>query len=222
MYDKNSKFSPGKLPFWDGLDNEEKTLIYSSLRVNTYKKRELIYAGSGDLGVIILRSGRAYAYSITSEGRELVLLRLFPGDICLFAASYYVGGIGFPIYIGAEAETEAVILDSKVCIDICNSNQDAGTYFRRLMAKHFSDVVINMQNMLLVSAEKRIASYICRESDRTGNMKVRATHEQIAKNVGTAREVVSRTLGRLAADGIVELGRGGIVILDMAKLKELT
>ncbi len=221
MSENNNEFMEVKFPFWNELGEEAKALILGGSRSLIYKKDDLIFSGSGDLGVIILRRGRAYAYTITAEGREFVLLRLFPGDCCLFGSSYMMENIGFPIYINAETDAEIMVIDSSVCTEICKVSQGAGTFLRQLMVKHFSDVVITMQNMLLVSAEKRIAAYICTESDRTRNSKVRATHEQIAKCVGTAREVVSRTLGRLALDGAVELGRGVIIIKDKAKLQKL-
>jgi CRP/FNR family transcriptional regulator len=75
--------------------------------------------------------------------------------------------------------------------------------------------------MLQVSAERRIVAYICRESDRMGTARIRTTHEQIARHVGTAREVVSRTLGRLASSGALELERGVIIIRDKSKLRKL-
>jgi CRP/FNR family transcriptional regulator len=221
MSENNGEFLEENLPFWNELGEDTKNLILGGSRSITYKKDNLIYSGSGDLGVVVLRRGRAYAYTVTAEGREFVLLRLFSGDFCLFGFSHAMVNIGFPIYIYAETEAEVMVIDSSVCAEVCKASQGAETFLRQLMAKHFSDVVINMQNMLLVSAEKRIAAYICAESDRTGNAKVRATHEQIAKCVGTAREVVSRTLGRLATDGAVELGRGVVIIRDKVKLQKL-
>ena len=59
------------------------------------------------------------------------------------------------------------------------------------------------------------------EYDRTGNMKIRMTQEQIALQINSAREVVARMLKRFIADGLVEVGRGVIILRDTEKLREI-
>ncbi len=218
MSDPKIEFLCERLPFWDELSEREQGILAGGARIVRYKKDSVIYNGSGDLGVLIIRRGRVYACTVTEEGREFVLLRLFAGDFCLLASSHVMEDIKFTLYINAEAETELLILDSSSCAEICRDNPRAEAFLRRTLSSHFSDMVINMQSMLLVSAEKRIAAFICAEADRTGTTRVKATHEQIARHVGSAREVVSRTLGRLAAEGAVSLERGLIVIRDKEKL----
>jgi CRP/FNR family transcriptional regulator len=78
-----------------------------------------------------------------------------------------------------------------------------------------------MEQILFMSFDKRLAIFLVDESSRTQTDTIGLTHEQIAKYVGSAREVVSRMLKYFAEEGIVELSRGGVKILDKKKLKKL-
>ena len=67
-----------------------------------------------------------------------------------------------------------------------------------------------------------LAIFLLDELSKTGNPRINLTHEQIAKYMGSAREVVSRMLKYFAKEGMIEMSRGGIRILDKEKLRELT
>jgi CRP/FNR family transcriptional regulator len=78
-----------------------------------------------------------------------------------------------------------------------------------------------MQQILFLSFDKRLAIFLSDESARTGSDYIPLTHEQVSKLVGSAREVVSRMLKYFENEGIVELMRGGIKILDKKRLRDL-
>ena len=219
MNDTRAEYLRGRLDFWDGLSERQQCRLLGGTRTVPIKG-SVIHNGVGDLGLIIVRRGRVCIYTVSEEGREFVLLRLFAGDCCALA-SLPMENAGFPVFINAETEVDLVIIDSQTIREVCKTDIEAERFLRRLTMQHFYDVVSNMQNMLQVSAERRIAAYICRESDRMGTARIKTTHEQIARHVGTAREVVSRTLGRLARSGALELERGVIIIRDKSKLRKL-
>jgi CRP/FNR family transcriptional regulator len=79
-----------------------------------------------------------------------------------------------------------------------------------------------MQQILFMSMDKRMAIFLWDEMSRTKNDTLKITHEQAARYVGSAREVVTRMLKYFSTEGIVEVSRGGIRILDKAKLFDLT
>ena len=85
----------------------------------------------------------------------------------------------------------------------------------------FSDVMWVMQQILFMSMDKRLAIFLHDESTRLGTDNLTLTHEQIAKYMGSAREVVSRMLKYFVAEGIVELSRRGVKITDRKKLRSL-
>jgi CRP/FNR family transcriptional regulator len=78
-----------------------------------------------------------------------------------------------------------------------------------------------MQQILFMSMDKRLAVFLWDEISKTDDDTVHLTHEQVARDVGSAREVVSRMLKYFSSEGIVELSRGGIKVLDRKKLRKL-
>ena len=78
-----------------------------------------------------------------------------------------------------------------------------------------------MQQILFMSADRRLAIFLTDELAKTGGEDIRMTHDQIAKYMGSAREVVSRMLKYFAQEGWVRLYRGGVQVLDKKKLQAL-
>ena len=89
-------------------------------------------------------------------------------------------------------------------------------------AERFSDVMWAISQILFSSFDKRLASYLEDERRRSGSTAITATHDQIAKNLGSAREVVSRMLKYFEKEGLVSLSRGTVTITDIPRLKALT
>ena len=78
-----------------------------------------------------------------------------------------------------------------------------------------------MQQIVFMSMDKRLAIFLLEETQANGTDSVNMTHETIARHLGTAREVVTRMLRHLAADGVIEVTRKGIVIKNKKKLQNL-
>lgn len=72
-----------------------------------------------------------------------------------------------------------------------------------------------------MSMDKRLAIFLTDEAARTNSDTIALTHEQIARYIGSAREVVSRMMKYFASEGIIEVSRGGIKILDKKRLRKL-
>lgn len=221
MGDTTDQYISSRLPFWGSLSDYGRASLSGAARGLRCKKDSVIHSG-GDAGIILVRRGRLSVRTLSCEGRELVLIRIFAGGICALASGGAMAGAEIPLRISAETESEIIVIDSAAYGEVCKSNIEAESFTRSLLAGHLADLAANMQSMILQSPERRIVSFICGEAERTGSPRIRVTHEQVAQNIGTAREVVSRVLGRLAQSGEVSLERGVIVIHDKEKLCRLT
>ena len=94
-------------------------------------------------------------------------------------------------------------------------------YAYQMTAERFSDTMWTMQQILFMSADRRLAIFLTDELAKTGGADLRMTHDQMAKYMGSAREVVSRMLKYFAQEGWVRLYRGGVQVLDKQKLQAL-
>ena len=87
----------------------------------------------------------------------------------------------------------------------------------------FSDVMWVMQQILFMSMDKRLAIFLLDETSQNGTDTVKLTHDQIAKYMGSAREVISRMLKYFTSEGLISASRSdGIKILDKKRLRSLT
>ena len=90
-----------------------------------------------------------------------------------------------------------------------------------MATERFSDVMWAMQQILFMSFDKRLAIFLLDESSALHSDELRITHEQIAKLMGSAREVVTRMLKYFSSEGYVTLSRGTVTLTDKAGLKKL-
>lgn len=209
--------------FWDKLSLSEQELIINNSTLLQYKRGDNIYSGGRDcLGVLIIKNGGLRTYILSEDGREITLYRLKEEDICILSASCILRNITFDVHIDAEVDTEIIIVNATVFQKICNHNIYAENFSNKVTVERFSDVMWSMEQILFMSFDKRLAIFLLDEISRNGNDILTLTHEQIAKYMGSAREVVSRMLKYFSNEGIVELSRGIVKVVDKKKLRKLT
>ena len=209
-------------PFWDKLSNDERETILSYTSVVKFSRGQNVHSGSNDcVGVILVKSGMLRTYMLSDQGKEITLYRLFPGDVCVLSASCMISSITFDIFIDAEEESEILLVASSAFSEIASRNIYVECFIYKMTAARFSDVMWAMQQILFTSFDRRLAVFLTDELSKTGGDTVKMTHEQVAKYMGSAREVVTRMLNYFASEGIVSLSRGGITVTDRKKLRKL-
>ncbi len=209
-------------PFWDKLSEEQKEKLCNSLMSVKYNKGQNIHGASGDCtGVIFLESGVMRAYLLSEEGKEVTLYRLYSGDICMLSAACAISNITFDVFVDAEEDCDAYLINSKDFAEIMAECIEAENFALRTTTARFSEVIWAMQQILFMSFDKRLAVFIIDEISKNGTDTIKMTQEQIAKYMGSAREVVSRMLKYFAFEGIVEVSRGGVRVIDKNRLKKI-
>ena len=208
-------------PFWDTLSEEEKDSICRNSSALTYRAGAHVYGSGGCMGVILLRKGCLRVYMMSEEGKEITLYRLHGGDLCMLSASCVLEAITFDVFADAEEDSECYVIDGAAFAGISQKNDKIRIFSLETAVSRFSDVMWVMQQILFMSMDKRLALFLWDESVRIGSDVIPLTHEQIARYMGSAREVVSRMLKYFANEGVVEVSRKGVRILDRAKLRSL-
>ena len=209
--------------FWEYLSQEEKERLINGTSVVSYKKGTLVHGGNEDcIGIFLVRSGQFRTYLMSEDGREITLYRLYGGDVCILSASCVLEAITFDVYIDAEEDTEALLIDASVFRMLAEKNIYVQNFGYRITTGNFSDVMWAMQQILFMGADKRLAIFLIDETSKNGTDMVKMTHEQIARLMGSAREVVSRMLKYFEEENMVTLSRGEVRISDRKKLRALT
>ncbi len=206
-------------PFWNRLSKEEKSELCRQTTFVECDKGENIHGNTGNCtGAILVKSGILRTYMLSDEGKEITLYRLYPGDICMLSASCVIQSITFDVYVDAEMKSEIFIIGSGALARLTEQNLYVENYCLKLATERFSEVMWAMQQILFMSMDRRLAVFLLDELSKTQGNVIRLTQEQIAKYMGSAREVVSRMLKYFAAEGLVAPSRGGVEILDKAGL----
>ena len=209
-------------PIWDQLEpkHQEKLKAYSSHR--RVKKGTIIHSGEMNcIGVLLIHSGQLRAYSISGEGREVTLYRLFERDICIFSASCVMPNIMFDVLIEAEKDTDVWVIPPNIYRTVGEESAPMANYTNQIIASRFSDVMWTMDQIMWKSFDKRLAAFLVEESVLEGTLELKLTHEKIANHMGTAREVVTRMLRYFQKEGMVKLTRGAVELLDVERLEKL-
>ena len=190
--------------------------------IRLYKKGTRVYSSEREcLGMLFVMQGEMRTYLLSEEGREVTLFRIYPNDLCVLSASCVISQISFDTQMSAQKDTEALIIPPNIVLFLKEKNLSVRCFLYELATKRFSDVMWAMQQILFKRLDQRLALFLMQESQRLGTDTIHMTHEQIAQQISSAREAVARMLKQFSEDGLVELKRGAIRLLDQKGLKAL-
>ena len=210
------------LPFWPHLTADQRALLVSGTSRRSFRAGENVHGRPGDCtGILLVLSGELRSYFLSEDGREVTLYRLLPGSLCILSASCVLETITFDVSIDAEVDTELLVVRA----DVFNRLTKEIIYMDRDVHKEavarFSDVMWTMQQVLFMKLDRRLAIFLTEEVLDRDTDTLRMTHDQIARHVGSAREVITRMLKYFAAEGLVELGRGTVPVTDPEGIRAL-
>ena len=219
--EKCERFFSEAFPFWKNLSEKDKTDLMNGAGCSEFRKGQNIHDGTACTGIIFVKTGCLRVYILSEEGKEITLYRIFAGDVCVLSASCVLESITFDVHIDAEEDSRCCILSPGSFSHVAERHPEMKIFLLEKTVKRFSDVMWVMQQILFMSFDKRLAIFLLTESKNNRSPEIKLTHEQIAKYMGSAREVVSRMLKYFSSEGYVEISRGGVSITDFEALERL-
>ena len=208
--------------FWDKRDEKTQNYVCDSMYEMSYEAGETIHNGDAVcVGVLFVQHGMLRVYIMSEEGKEVTLYRIEDGEICVLSASCVLEEVTFDVHVDSETDTKVWVLSSGAFSDLIESNIYFENYQNKLKAQRLSDVMWTMQQIMFFSFDKRLAIFLYDELIKNGPV-ITYSHLEIAKYLGSAREVVSRMLKYFEKEGILTVSRKEIVIVDKKRLFEYT
>ena len=208
-------------PFLKALD--EATLLQMSQHLTSRKVVAgdvLINGDQACWGFSFLLSGTLRVYRINEEGREVTLYRLRKGDSCFMTVVCALAHMATNAYVSAEQDAELLILPMPTFEKYLVNHPAYLQYLFQNLYGKFMSVVTTLEKVTFDSIETRVIDYMVDNGHRsTGQVTLYRTHEQIAFDIGSSREVVSRALKSLERKKLVKLERGKIIILNIELLR---
>ncbi|MDD2505562.1 MAG: Crp/Fnr family transcriptional regulator [Bacilli bacterium] len=205
---------------WNKLNENEKSELISASKVINFKKNEMLQSRDAScLGLIILKKGIIRAYLASDAGKEITLYKLLENDICLFSAGCIMKDINFDINLICEEDVELILIPTEKYNQILEKSTVISNYASDILSSRFSDTIWILEQFVFHSLDKRVANYLIEHIDDDNNLRI--THEKIANELGSAREVISRMLKYFENESLIKLERNNIKVINLKKLNKV-
>lgn len=166
---------------------------------------------------LFVRTGRIRVYQLDQEGNEIVLYRLGPGSICILTTMALLAGDRYSAFAVTETAVEAVALSEGAFNELLGRSPRFRSFVFLAHAERMADLMRVIQNVTFESIESRLAARLLALAADTRALSI--THQQLAAEIGSAREVVSRHLKVFERRGWVSLARNRIEVRNAASLR---
>lgn len=184
------------------------------------RKGETLYrAGDACRRLFLLREGVVRVQAVSRTGREIVLYRVRPGEICMMTAASLMSGMAYRADAIVETDARMHVLSATEFEERLGDDPIFRKFVLSSLARRMHGVVHLLQDIAFEGVGGRLAALLVARID--GDGMVHDTHEALALELGSAREVISRRLKDFEQKGWVELGRGSLRVTDAASLERL-
>jgi CRP/FNR family transcriptional regulator len=178
--------------------------------------RDIFAEGDRAHAIALLLSGRVRVYKIGETGREITLYRFGSGESCVLTANAILNHQTFPALATVETDVEAIMVPADVFRDWIDRFNPWRSFFFELLAQRLTNMLVVVDEVTFRRMDARLANLLL------GRGKVQnpivATHQELASELGSSREVISRLLADFADEGLVSMMRGRIEITDREAL----
>lgn len=182
-----------------------------------------IYIADGDNTdtIALVGEGRLRVFKTSESGREITLYGVEAGEFCVLNLLCVLTGICAPATARVEKPVQAVVFQGSDFRRWIGSDPAIRSHMFALLAHSLADTMGLIEEIAFKKMDVRLAEYLRGRLPATGAAILEVTHEMIASDLGSAREVISRLLKEFERQGAVELARGRITVSDADLLKTL-
>ena len=176
----------------------------------------LFEAASPCTGFPMLLEGSVRVVKSAPSGREVQLYRVTPGESCLLSSGCLLGGADYSASGIAESAVTLLSLPPALFHRLLAEHKPFRDYVFGLFSERLADLMVLVEAVAFQKLDQRLAALLLAKGEL-----VRATHQSLADELGSVREMISRLLSNFQDRGWVELGREQIRVTDAAALRRL-
>lgn len=180
--------------------------------------QSICHEGDNCTHLALLTAGSARVFKLAESGREITLYRVEAGECCILTASCMLSQKAFPASASVESDLEAVLVPEPQVLKWMTSSDSWRHFLWSLLAERLGDVISLVEEVAFRRMDERLGEYLANHVVEKGPV-LQATHSQIAADLGTSREVISRMLKDFEVRGLLRLSRGRIELGDPGALR---
>jgi CRP/FNR family transcriptional regulator, anaerobic regulatory protein len=167
--------------------------------------------------IALLISGVVRVYKIGETGREITLYRFGNGESCILTANAILSQKNFPAIATVEKQAEAVMIPAETFRDWVRRYDLWREFVFDLLSERLSSVMVTVEEVAFRRMDERLATFLSQRLGQSDSIQI--THQEIAAELGSSREVISRILEDFSALGMISVSRGTIKVLDREALQ---
>lgn len=214
-----------KTPLFASLtDVEMRALAARTTRKRFQKDEQLFAEGDPCSGLFLVASGKVRIFKLSPAGREQILAVEGPGSS--FAELPVFDGGNYPAAASALEDTEVLFISRKDFQSFCREHPDVGLKVIAVVGSRLRRLVGIIEELSFTTVRQRLIGLILRLAKASGTaskegirVELTKSHQDLAAELGTVRELVSRNLSRLQAEGYLDVEGRKIVVKDLPGLK---
>lgn len=182
--------------------------------------KDVFVEGDSVQAIPLLISGVVRVYQIGETGREVTLYRFRPGESCVLSANAILRRQSFPAIATVEETAEAVMIPAEAFREWVRRYELWRDFYFDLVSQRLASVMGIVEEVAFRRLDARVASLLRGRAEKENP--VRLTHQEIASELGSSREVISRILEDFSGRGLIRTERGAVEILDLGRLGSLS
>lgn len=203
-----------------GISDEVSFLLDKRARQVALHKGTLIFGpGNPAENLLLLVSGTVRVQQLSEDGREIVLYRVHAGESCVLTTACLLAFEDYSAEGIAETDVEAIMIPRDVFDELMSMSKEFRAFVFEAYSKRITDLFMVIEEIAFKRMDIRVAQKLLELKDAKSVLHL--THQQLATELGTAREVISRQLKEFERRGWANLSRGEIELRDVAAIERL-
>jgi CRP/FNR family transcriptional regulator, anaerobic regulatory protein len=206
-------------PFQE-LSPDARALLGQGLVISSSKiTAPVLYKGQVVSGCYLLVSGKLRVFTIAPNGAEATLYFIDPGEICVLALNCLFNDLLYPAWVQAERDAEIAMIPGAVYRKLFETERAIQNLTLQSLSGLVYRLMAELEHIHASNHRERLAQFMMLHA--SGDGVLRMTQQQIARHLGTTREVIARLLRDFVSQGMVQSQRGAIVIRNPFELRRV-
>lgn len=200
-----------KFPFYKEMKPADAAMLRDSV-INRELAKGQIMMGDNNrcTGIPMVLRGRLRLFRISDKGREMTLYHIREGELCIMAGVCAMGDVEYDFSIEAERDSVLAVIPPDTFRELLYRSDPFKVFVFNALAQKLIQSIETIEMLLFESIEERVMTYLQHNANADGEVK--ATHEKLAVELGSSREVITRQLKKMADKGLLELKRGKVLL----------
>lgn len=200
-----------KFPFYEQMKPVDASLLRDAVIKRELGKGEIMMGDNNRCtGIPMVIRGRLRLFRTSDKGREMTLYHIREGELCIMASVCAMGDAEYDFAIEAERDSVLAIIPPDTFRELLYRSDPFKVFVFNALAQKLIQSIDTIEMLIFESIEERIMTYL--QHNANAQNEIKTTHEKMAVELGSSREVITRQLKKMADKGLIELKRGKILL----------